>query len=350
MASILSSFRRLIWGSPSLRPGIPDPKALQPGIRIPPGAFSAVPDGARPIARLSPTLAALDKSSGGLVQPRAVIVDGSWDQELAQTAGDVPSDGDTRRVISDAREPRDFKLADGTIVTIWVPTRPWSALCRLKLDFGDGLPKEGTGSIIGPRTILTAAHNLYADGQCVVSITVVPGQFREGDRPFGKKSTNSFAFHAGYQSEDEDTAAQFDYGVVFLEDDTLTSLVGWSFPFQPIEDWRWEAPDKLGWINISGFPENSEGCLFWGKGKSKKGLDDHVINGNVILHDVDTTPGQSGAPIYWVNGDDYRVLGIHTEYLDVKGLNSGVRITDTIKGHLQRWVDEPGSDQGATEL
>jgi V8-like Glu-specific endopeptidase len=288
-------------------------------------------------------IAAAPPNNGGGLEVRSVIPGGSWDQHLGETGQQVPSDGDTRMVVQPNYVQRCFDMSDGSVQCWLVPAPPWSALCRLKLHYG-GVIKLGTGSFIGPRTILTAAHNLHDDGRDVDSITVVPGQASEGDEPFDKETTSAFAYNANFRTASEDEAAQFDYGVIFLKDDRLGRLVSWSFPFLSVADGDWTSKN-LGWINVAGYPDGFGGHILYGKGKPTS------IDGNVILHDTDTSRGDSGGPIYWFNApSDYRILGVHTDYIEARRLNSGVRITGRIDGHLRHWVDQPGKDQGATRL
>lgn len=274
----------------------------------------------------------------------SIIPGGSWDKEKMKQGGYVSVRGDSREPI-EAYEKRMFVRTNGQRSAFSVPARPWSAICYLELAYPSG-PAIGTGCLIGPRTVLTAAHNLYDrdTGREVTSIRVIPGRFRHGVEPFGSEVTSSFAYDLDYRSADRDDAAtQCDFGVVFLSSTRIHEQVGLTMPAVSIETSLWTDP-RLGWINIAGFPDENE-QLMWARGRPQR------LAGNVVIHDVDTTPGQSGSPIYWTDGRSYKVLAIHTEGIGFdQNYNAGVRITPAMERQLTKWCERPGSAHGAARL
>jgi V8-like Glu-specific endopeptidase len=52
---------------------------------------------------------------------------------------------------------------------------------------------------------------------------------------------------------------------------------------------------------------------------------DSIINGR-IFYDIDTTPGQSGSPVY-VSEEKNRLVGIHKGYKSKESLNCATMIT-----------------------
>ena len=64
---------------------------------------------------------------------------------------------------------------------------PHSAICKLEMTGADGSLYGGTGFYIGPKRILTCAHNLYG----MSKVVVMPGSNAAGDTPYGSCTIQS---------------------------------------------------------------------------------------------------------------------------------------------------------------
>jgi V8-like Glu-specific endopeptidase len=214
-------------------------------------------------------------------------------------------------------------------------TAPFRWVCSLDVVRGDQVSR-GSGLLVGPRHVLTAAHNVYdGRGRGPDTMHVAPARNGRTD-PVGRylvTGTNTTA--AFFRTAAPGTRSDF----ALL---TLEKEVG-SFVFRVTGD------KPLGWwghpglgagtallpldrtflenkgVVVCGFPgdkcgssayDESVGCetrdrastMWWGFGTA------HVEAGlaGILLHDADTHPGQSGSPV-WIKFTDgsRRLAGIH---------------------------------------
>jgi V8-like Glu-specific endopeptidase len=257
------------------------------------------------------------------------IIPGATYEDYLRKQGRPPASHDTRQIL-------DIKDGAGK------PAAPYRAICYLELNFPSGTA-AGTGTFIDRRIVLTAAHNLYRRGEDeeVRSVVVVPGQYRSLPEPFGRATSNNFDYHPKWRNEDDvRRASQYDFGVIFLDDDRLAQQVNWTFPCYCLTDEGWNKLKSDYWLNVSGFPVKFDHFMLWGTGKPNKLL------GNVIQHDIPTTNGQSGAPMYYDSGRGFYLLGVHTDGVGLTDMNGGVRITHEVKGWIENWLGSPGVRQG----
>ena len=101
---------------------------------------------------------------------------------------------------------------------------PFSAVVKLRIDFGSGGIFEGSGAMIGPNDVLTAGHNLWDPRFGYArSVTVIPG-LAGTSQPFGSATSTRIRVPDEYVS----TSGSFDYdiGVINLSSN-LRNSSGW---------------------------------------------------------------------------------------------------------------------------
>lgn len=198
---------------------------------------------------------------------------------------------------------------------------PWRMICAIRARWGSRL-MVGTGCFIGPDTILTAGHVTYAREfqKLAQQIEVIPGLSVEragGEkRPYGSAFAREVHVHENWKSS---FSPRFDVSVIRL-DRPLGQQVGWfGLGARPREDLM------LNWAHVTGYPgemkeERPEGAPADLPPIQAAQLWHHAapieeIENGRLFYKTDTTPGQSGAPVYVLSeAGQYgapQVVGVH---------------------------------------
>jgi glutamyl endopeptidase len=181
---------------------------------------------------------------------------------------------------------------------------PHSAVCFLVAEFpvpgGGALGALGTGWIVGRRTVITAGHCVYAHGPefkpggtFANRVTVFPA--RDGTRrPHQLEATrqNLQTTEGWVKSK----APEADYAAIILTED-LPEEVG-AFGFGPDL-----GPDvRDGPFRVAGYPgefqKTSQAATQWEDAGTVR------VEGPHLAYRIDTTPGQSGGPVFFINRSD----------------------------------------------
>lgn len=174
---------------------------------------------------------------------------------------------------------------------------PWKFICRLYITTKDNAKYVASGFFIGRRCIITNGHVVYIHnrGGWVKEITVVPGQNAD-NAPYGGQKTTNFVTVKGWTSQQN---ADYDYGAVFLSDDTLFNRVRGYMGFQILNS------SML--INNSGYPADKEpkGTQWFNAGPVTR------LSDRRFFYLIDTFGGQSGSPVWVQNGANRYTVGVH---------------------------------------
>lgn len=211
--------------------------------------------------------------------------------------------------------------------TLW----PWSTVCSLLLKWGE---KEyiGTGSLIGPDTVMTCGHNLYdkADGGWATEITVMPG--RNGESlPFGYLVTDRFFSVDGWVSDADPTC---DYGCIKLPKSFREASArdpGW-IGYGIFSDAEIRKQTEM---RVSGYPADKKqypGTMWYAEGRISK------VTTNKISYKLDTYKGESGSPV-WMTWEDEKpyIVGIHNYGENFS--NKATRISKSVYENMLAWAD-----------
>lgn len=182
---------------------------------------------------------------------------------------------------------------------------PYNALVSIE-SMIDGRMWQGTGVMIGPDTVLTAAHNVYSisSGTWTNMVTVTPAQNGE-IAPYGHYQVEKVYMLSGYQENKEHDSESDDVAVLKLSE-PVAAQVG----ILPVSD-KQHIGDI---IQVTGYPYKSrqkKGYLYTMHGE----IEEQV--GKLIGYSIDTEAGQSGSPIL---NQQNEIIGVHVLGFESEGV------------------------------
>ena len=182
---------------------------------------------------------------------------------------------------------------------------PYTAVVSISVTWPDGTGSGGSGVMVGPNDVLTAAHMVYSavHGGAATSVSVTPG-YNAGNTPFGTYAGAEWYYYEWDTNRDGLATAQesqYDVAIIGLSQ-RVGDQTGW-FGMDPNA--------TTGWYNLSGYPDrywNAAGqpqlTNDWGQATEDPTwwVYDYV--------DIISTPGNSGGPLWYQGADGPYVVGI----------------------------------------
>lgn len=203
---------------------------------------------------------------------------------------------------------------------------PWNSICYLE-DTSSDNSYRGTGILISPYCVLTSRSNFTSNSE----IDVIPAQYQEFQ---GKDIIKPYGIRHGKMdtgnSRRLSTEYEYDYGVIKL-DKPFTGVS----TFMPIE-----YDSQATSIHCAGYPryvkdETSSYDMWYDSGDI---LDYEGVNDRLMIYNIDTSYGMSGAPIWKYNAETLsrRLVAIHV-FDGAKG-NAGCRLVSSMEPIITEWM------------
>jgi V8-like Glu-specific endopeptidase len=203
---------------------------------------------------------------------------------------------------------------------------PWSAFGRCETNFG-----PFSGVMIGPRHLLTCNHGIDwtpPPGFDADWLTFTPAYFDGGAPPFGSTYATQIYFvqKDNNNGVSDGNEGQFDYVVVVLND-RIGDRTGWLGARRYTDAWDGLAA----WWHI-GYPVDltSQQRPVFQSWFSMNGDDAQDDAHQIIRHQADVFPGQSGGPMFgfWDDGFPYAVAVQSWQNTSTNGASGGGDLVD----------------------
>ena len=226
---------------------------------------------------------------------------------------------------------------------------PFASICRIVARTAKGGESYGSGILIGPYHVLTCAHVIFPpQDQLTTEITVFPGQ--NGPDSHCRVKSDGWIVSPNYRGADCHTAAE-DYGVIRLSCPMNPGFVPLR-PFNPttlagatasLAGYPWGRSEKArhmyfsrGLITSGVTITSCTGTLANGQLNANPGP--ITATTNLIAHNLDTAPAQSGSPMWIVQAGGRFLVALHSGRIGNNRFGKAVLLNDAVRRRIADWM------------
>lgn len=275
---------------------------------------------------------------------------GDFEVETGETA-EAPDGGPPERdatedevqysIVISPTSPGDGRVRVPAITTTNLSSLkfPFAAICLIEVWRNGKFVPWGSGNLIAPQVVITAAHVLKANGGLEPKVRVTPGADLSASSAANKMPASPQRQEAA--SSRMRVHGSLDYGIVALPQKFVRPAK--HFALQASRSFQ--ARD---YMNVAGYPGDKPAGTMWFHAEPVLLTG---VSSTHLRYTMDTCPGHSGSPVWVKLGDGRRIqVGVHTTGASgagqagrcnppqaVPGQNSGVRITADVIRQINTW-------------
>ena len=203
---------------------------------------------------------------------------------------------------------------------------PFSAHGHLLVTFPIGVVADASGTLVGRRHVLTAAHNVHDPS---VGGTVVKAVFAAGQqgavKPFGEVLAGKpFVPERWLAAQDP----EWDFALLPLGVEVGAPDRAGSLPVKAFTDAQLQAAV----VTLTGYPKDKGSTQMWTQAGKLTAVDSELLK-----YRLDTVVGQSGSGLWLAGGPGVSaVVGVHSR--ERPTFNQGVRITAAKRDLIAQWI------------
>ena len=181
-----------------------------------------------------------------------------------------------------------------------------------------------TGTLIGPRHVLTAGHCVYniSTDKWYSALSFSPGQ-NGSSRPYGKIGWSKAISVTGWTRSHSQS---YDYAMIVLSS-RIGNTTGWM-------GYGYQNGNWTKYVNIAGYPADKSSGTMW---REYGPMSTQLSNSRRVTHWLDTYGGMSGSGLYeYIASSGSRTIYAVHAYGGTSS-NSGTRIDSTVFTNLRNW-------------